>query len=141
MQPGAGADAALLDGAAYSQLREQLLEGTTHVTHSAGLMEYQRSMCPREGSGLYRLELTGGTACAAVESWDGHPVVKELLCTPGFGQEAAAAAAALCGAETEIRLPAGRDNGEPFAAIKWLYGMAPSRWKDQPEGWFGPGFD
>lgn len=141
VQPGAGADAALLDGAAYSQLREQLLEGTTHVTHSAGLMEYQRSMCPREGSGLYRLELTGGTACAAVESWDGHPVVKELLCTPGFEQEAAAAAAALCGTEAEIRLPAGRDNGEPFAAIKWLYGVAPSRWKDQPEGWFGPGFD
>ena len=56
-------------------------------------------------------------------------------------EKAEAAAAALCGTEAEIRLPAGRDNGEPFAAIKWLYGAAPSRWPNHPEGWFGPGFD
>lgn len=141
VQPGEGAEAVTLDGAAYAELREQLLCGTTHVTHSAGLMDYQRTMCPREGSGLYRLMLSGGIACAAVENWDGNPVVKELLCTSGCEEEAAAAAAALCGGAAEVRFPAGRGNGVPFAAIKWLYGAAPSRWKTSPEGWFGPGFD
>lgn len=140
-EPGKTAPAAELDGEAYAALREQLLAGTTHVTHSAGLMEYQRTMCTRAGSGLYRLELSGGTACAAVENREGQPVVKELLCAPCCQAEAAAAAAALCGVQTEVRFPAGQESGEPFAAVKWLYGAAPSRWKACPEGWFGPGFD
>lgn len=130
-----------LDGEQYSLLREELLQGATHVTHSAGLMEYQRTMCPGEGSGLYRLTLPGGIACAAVERWERGAVVKELLYTPGCEEKALSAVAALCGGEAEVRLPAGSMDGEPFAAIKWLYGAAPSRWKNSPEGWFGPGFD
>lgn len=139
--PGMVCDATELDGEAYTLLREELLHGITHVTHSVGLMEYQRAMCPRSGSGLYRLTLSGGLACAAVENWESGPVVKELLCTPGCEEEAAAAAAALCGGEAEVRLPAKSKVGAPFAAVKWLYGVPPSRWKNCPEGWFGPGFD
>lgn len=130
-----------VSGEEYVMLREELLAGTTHVTHSAGLMEYQRTMCPGEKSGLYRLDINGATACAAMESWDNGPVVKELLCAPGCEEEAAAVAAGICGRPAQVRLPAGRENGQPFAAIRWLYGAAPSRWKAAPEGWFGPGFD
>lgn len=140
-RPGEAAEGARLTGGEYAALREELLKGTTHVTHSAGLMDYQAVLCPREGSGLYRLSLSRSAACAAVENWESGPVVKELLCAPGDEAEALAAAAALCGRETAVRLPAGREEGQPFGAIRWLYGTAPSRWKSLPEGWFGPGFD
>lgn len=141
-RPGEAAKAEKLTGSEYASLREELLRGTTHGTHPAGLMDYQAAMCPGEGSGLYRLTLKdGGTACAAVENWEQKSIVKELLCAPEQELEALAAVAALCGRETEVRLPAGRVDGQPFAAIKWLYGAAPSRWKNRPEGWFGPGFD
>lgn len=140
-QPGKVPAAEKICGNDYAALREELLCGTTHVTHPAGLMDYQAVLCPGEGSGLYRLTLNGGTACAAIENWAQKSIVKELLCSPEQEAEALAAAAALCGREAEVRLPAGKDDGAPFAAIKWLYGAAPSRWKNQPEGWFGPGFD
>ena len=131
-----------ISAAEYGEFREKLLAGTTHVTHPAGLLEYQRTLCPNEGSGLYRLTLSNGaTACAATESWDGAPVVKELLCAPGDEAEAAAVAAGICGREAQVRLPSGPENGQPFAAIRWLYGAAPSRWKASPQGWFGPGYD
>lgn len=130
-----------IDGASYAVLRERLLQGTTHVVHRPGLMRYQELLCPEPGSGLYRLRLTGGSACAAVENRKEGAVVKELLCPPGCEAEGLSAAAGLCGGSAQIRLPAGRRDGQPFAAIRWLYGAAPSRWQRQPEGWFGPGFD
>ena len=125
----------------YAELRERLLAGTTHVTHTAGLLAYQEGFCPGEGSGLYRLTLPHGDGCAIVEKWHDHAVIKELLCADGDENAAVSAASALCGCQAEIRLPAGREEGEPFAAIRWLYGTAPSRWKNLPEGWFGPGYD
>lgn len=140
-QPGAAAKAEPVSGSEYVVLREALLRGTTHVTHPAGLMDYQSVMCSGEGSGLYKLNLSHGGACAAIENWEQKSIVKELLCAPKDEAEALAAAAALCGREVEVRLPAGRESGEPFGAVKWLYGAAPSRWKNAPEGWFGPGFD
>lgn len=130
-----------VDAAAYAALREELLRGTTHIVHSPGLMRYQEILCDRPGSGLYRLRLTGGIACAAVENRADGPVVKELLCPLGCEEEGARAAAGLCEGGAQVRLPAGRGDGRPFAAIRWLYGAAPSRWQRQPEGWFGPGFD
>lgn len=140
-RPGAAVKTVRLSGEAYAAQREELLQGVTHVTHSAGLMDYQAALCSGEGSGLYRLELTHGTACAAVENWGQASVVKELLCLPEDREEALSGVAALCGRSAEVRLPAGREDGEPFAAVKWLYAAAPSRWKNRPEGWFGPGFD
>lgn len=141
VQPGAAVKSECVTGAEYMELRETLLKGATHVTHPAGLMEYQAVLCSGEGSGLYKLNLTHAAACVAIENWEQKSIVKELLCAPEDEAEALAAAAALCGREAEVRLPAAGENGEPFAAIKWLYGAAPSRWKNHPEGWFGPGFD
>lgn len=140
-RPGPAAEWERMNGAGYAQLRETLLKGTTHVTHPAGLMDYQAGLCPGEGSGLYKLTLPHGPACAAIERWEQKSIVKELLCAREDETAALAAAASLCGRQAEVRLPAGRENGEPFAAVKWLYGAAPSRWKADPEGWFGPGFD
>lgn len=139
-RPGQAA-AEELSPADYARLREELLAGNTHVTHSAGLLGWQKALCPGAGSGLFRLSVNGGNACAAVECWPGHPVVKELLCAPEDEALALGAAAALCGGEAEVRLPAAAEDGEPFAAIRWLYGAAPSRWKNAPGGWFGPGYD
>lgn len=124
----------------YAALREGLLAGATHVIWPEGLLAVQQAMCPRPGSGLYRLELPHGPACAAVECWE-EPVVKELLCAPEDEAQAAAAAAALCGGPARVRLPGGAEEGTPFGAIRWLHAAPPSRWRAHPAGWLGPAFD
>lgn len=138
--PGAGA-ARPVSAEEYGVLREKLLDGTTHVRHSDGFVFCQQIICPEEKSGLYALELPGGVGCAAVENWAAGPVVKELLCPSGMEVEFAGAAAAICGGETTVRLPGAEGGSQPFGAINWLYGAAPSRWKKSPCGWFGPGLD
>lgn len=125
----------------YGALREELLAGRTHVRFSAGELEYQRAMCPRAGSGLYRLELAHGPGCAALENWPGRPVVKELLCAPEDEGQGAAALSALCGQRAEVRVPAFAGEGVPFAGVRWLFAAPPSRWKASPKGYFGLGFD
>lgn len=125
----------------YDALRETLLAGATHVVQGPAQMELQRRLCPHPGSGLYRLELVHGPGCAAVECWPGAPVVKELLCHPQDEAQGTAAAAALCGAPAQVRLSALHGNGQPFGAIRWLYGAAPSRWQRSPRGYLGLAFD
>lgn len=125
----------------YGALRESLLSGTTHVVQGSGQIEFQRCLCPKAGSGLYRLELAHGPGCAAAECWPGAPVVKELLCDPRDEGQGVAAAAALCGGPAQIRLPASPEDGTPFGAIRWLYGAAPLRWQRRPWGYLGLAFD
>lgn len=120
----------------YNALREALLRHTCHVTYGEGLLAFQQILCREEGSGLYRLELPHGPACAAVERWPGYLVVKELLCHPEDEQVAAEGAAALCGGSAEVRLPASAREGVPFGAIRWL-GDLPR----QTEGYLGLAFD
>ena len=135
------APATPLSGEEYDALRETLLAGATHISQGPGQMEFQRQLCPAPGSGLYRLELAHGPGCAAVECWPGAPVVKELLCHPQDEEQGAAAAAALCGGPAQVRLPAPQEGGQPFGAIRWLYGAAPSRWQRSPRGYLGLAFD
>ena len=116
------------------------MTGTTHVVQDPGQMEFQRRLCPHPGSGLYRLELAHGPGCAAVERWPGRPVVKELLCHPLDEAQGAAAAAALCAAPAQVRLPGGPED-TPFGAIRWLYAAPPSRWQRSPQGYLGLAFD
>ncbi len=125
----------------YGPLRESLLAGRTHVRFSAGELAYQTALCPRTGSGLYRLELAHGPGCAAVENWPDRPVVKELLCAPEDEEQGAAALSALCGQAAEVRVPASDGEGVPFAGARWLFAAPPSRWKASPRGYFGLGFD
>ncbi len=138
----AAAPARPISPEAYDALRESLLASTTHVVQGPGQMAFQQRLCPHPGSGLYRLELAHGPGCAAVECWPGAPVVKELLCDPLDEGQGAAAAAALCGGPAQVRLPAfGEEDGQPFGAIQWLYGAAPSRWRLAPWGYLGLAFD
>lgn len=134
------APAAPLSGEEYDALREKLLAGATHVSQGPGQMEFQRRLCPAPGSGLYRLELAHGPGCTAVECWPGLPVVKELLCHPLDEAQGAAAAAALCAAPAQVRLPGGPED-TPFGAIRWLYAAPPSRWQRSPQGYLGLAFD
>ena len=122
--------------AQYGTLREELLEGTCHVSYSDGLLAFQRILCPGEGSGLYRLELPHGSACAAIEMWPGNPVVKELLCRAGDERAAMEGVAALCGGQVAVRRPEEARRGEPFGAIRWL--DCPPR---ETEGYLGLAFD
>jgi len=122
--------------AEYGALREELLQGTCHVTYGDGLLAFQQILCPESGSGLYRLELPHGPACAAIERWSGYLVVKELLCHPEDEQAAMEGAAALCGGRAEVRRPEKARRGDPFGAIRWL--DCPPR---GTEGYLGLAFD
>ena len=125
----------------YAVLREGLLAGRTHTAYTAEQLAFQRAMCPESGSGLYRLELVHGPGCAAVENWAGAPVVKELLCAPGDEEQGAAACAALCGGAVKVRVPAGKEDGTPFGAIRWMEGTPASIRAGAGEGWLGLAFD
>lgn len=120
----------------YGALREALLKGTCYVSYGEGLLTFQQMLCPRPGSGLYRLELPHGPACAAVEQWDRYKVAKELLCHPKDEAVGVAACSALCGGKAEVRRPASPGNGQPFGAIRWL--EHPPR---RAEGYLGLAFD
>lgn len=120
----------------YGKLREQLLQNRCHVSYSDGLLAFQQMLCPKPGSGLYRLDLPHGPACAAIELWPNYRVVKELLCHPEDEQEAMEGAAALCGGSTEIRIPASAETGVPFGTVRWVDGQS------RPlEGYLGLAFD
>lgn len=126
-----------VSGEEYFGLRETLLAGCTHITQDAGQLEFQQILCPEETSGLYRLDLSHGVGCAAVED----RVVKELLCLPEDEAEGASAAAAICAGRTEVRLQGNGENGEPFGVIRWLHAAAPPRWRTNPAGYLGLAFD
>ena len=127
---------AALTPAEYRELRESLLTGCCHASYDVGILAFQQMLCPAAGSGLYRLELPHGPGCAAVECWEGCPVVKEVLCHPKDRMAAAAGAMDLCGGEGEVRLPAEAGEGVPFGAIRRLRG-SPRR----VEGYLGLAFD
>lgn len=119
----------------YAALRESLLAGAAHTAYTEDQLALQRGMCPRPGSGLYRLGLAHGPGCAAVENWPDGPVVKELLCAPEDAAQGAAACAALCGGPAKVRTPAGAAEGRRFAAVRWLEGTPTSIRALAPEGW------
>lgn len=126
----------------YAALREGLLAGRAHTAYTNSQLAFQRGLCPEPGSGLYRLELAHGPGCAAVENWDGAPLVKELLCAPGDEEQGAAACAALCGGPTRVRVPAdGEADGTPFAVVRWSEGTPASIRDGLRGGWLGLAFD
>lgn len=122
----------------YAKLRESCLKGTTHIRQSEGFLSVQEVLCKEPLSGLYCVEIEGKTGCAALENRKDGPVIRELLCPAGMEQAFAGAVAGVCGREVTAVIPVQSDDAEPCAAIQWLYGAAPSRWKNAPRGWFGP---
>ena len=64
----------------YTLLRESLLSGIPHIEFDLRAMLYQEYLCCQSGGGLYRMETSGGLACAIVERLpDDSICLKELL--------------------------------------------------------------
>lgn len=125
----------------YNALRETLLAGRTHVAYTLNQLTFQQAMCPHAGSGLYRLELPHGPGCAAVENWPGSPVVKELLCHRSDTERGGGAAAALCGAPVQARLPAAPGEGQPGGIIYWVSDPPSAGLSGALPAWLGLVFD
>lgn len=125
----------------YNTLRETLLAGRTHVAYTLDQLTFQQTMCPHAGSGLYRLELPHGPGCAAVENWPDSPVVKELLCHRSDTAQGGGAAAALCGAPVQARLPAAPGEGQPGGIIQWVSDPPSADLSGALPAWLGLVFD
>ena len=131
--------------AEYNAIRRRWLEGRLYTDYGDGLVEFQQLLSRAAGGDIWRLELPGGTGCAAVEIVEDVPTVKELLCAPEDVDRAAALLAGQYPAERYVlRLPpwCGRA-GEvvTWGAVRWLYGR-PSPWCPAGEaGYLGLAFD
>lgn len=121
---------------AYVALREELLGGIPHIVHTPGQVEFEGQL----HGALYRLDLTHGPACAVVEDWGDHAIVKEMLCLPGDEEEAGRRISHLCRGRGELRTPCGRADGAPFGAIRWL-GEPPAPWQRTRRGYLGLALD
>lgn len=121
---------------AYLSLREELLGGIPHIVHTPGQIAFEGQL---HGT-LYRLDLAHGPACAVVEDWGDHVVVKELLCLPGDEEEGARRISHLCRGRGALRTPCGRADGVPFGAIRWLC-EPPAPWQQLSRGYLGLALD
>lgn len=120
----------------YVTLREELLGGIPHIVHTSGQVAFESQL---HGS-CYRLELTHGPACAVVEDWGDHCIVKELLCLPGDEEAGGRAISHLCQGRGELRTPCGRADGLPFGALRWL-SEPPAAWQQLARGYLGLALD
>ncbi|SBW11585.1 conserved hypothetical protein [uncultured Eubacteriales bacterium] len=133
----------------YGYLREELLKGTLHAQYCQRLLAYQEHICRASGGALLRLDVGGGTGCAAVEREEsGHAVVvKELLIASDKIPAALAAVAKAYPADRyHLRTPAfwpGHRTSytQPFAMIKWLSGQDRRAWSEENAAYFGFAFD
>ena len=117
-------------------LREELLGSIPHIVHTPGQVAFEGQL----HGALYRLELTHGPGCAVVEDWGKFRIVKELLCLPGDEAEGGRRVAHLCQGPGELRTPAGRAEGVPFGAIRWLK-EPPALWQQTRRGYLGLALD
>lgn len=120
----------------YVALREELLGGIPHIVHTPGQVAFEGQL----HGALYRLDLTHGPGCAVVEDWGKFHIVKELLCLPGDEEEGGRRVAHLCHGPGELRTPAGRAEGTPFGAIRWLT-EPPALWQQTRRGYLGLALD
>ena len=114
----------------------ELLGGIPHIVHTSGQVAFESQL---HGS-CYRLELTHGPACAVVEDWGDHCIVKELLCLPGDEEAGGRAISHLCQGRGELRTPCGRLDGLPFGAIRWVH-QPPAFWPREGHAYLGLALD
>lgn len=129
----------------YNAIRRRWLAGRFYADCGDGLAAFQRFLSQGSGGGIYRLELPGGTGCAAVELDGDAAAVKELLCSPEDLSRALALIAGLHpAARYVLRLPPwweGPGERVRWGAVRWLYGH-PSPWCPEGEsGYLGLAFD
>ena len=124
----------------YGGLRKGWLRGLPHVEYPPAMTALQGFVSRISGGGLYRLELSRGAGCAAVEGRDGPVWVKELLCHPADVEEALARLTSAHPAPAyRVCAPAGMGlDGEtlPFGVIRRLDGKAA-----EAGGYLGLAFD
>lgn len=113
----------------YLALREELLSEKAHIALLPDIMKYQQKLCCDSGGGLYKIDVAGEIAVAAVERWDA-PFAKELLSPSSPEKFATALARHLNAPAVTARFPGKR----PFA-------MAAAEFSDINVGWFGFAFD
>ena len=75
-----------------------------------------------------------------VEDWGRFHTDRELLCRPGDEEEGGRRVAHLCHGPGELRTPAGRAEGAPFGAIRWLT-EPPALWQQTRRGYLGLALD
>jgi len=122
----------------YNRLREQMLNGTSHVSYTQSALDYQAGVCALSGGGLYRV---GEQGCACVELAGDEMFVKELL-MPETEREAALAAIAQThpAKRCHVRAPyTGQGDKWEFAMIKWL--VPRPDWSGREIAYLGLAFD
>ena len=123
--------------AEYNRLREQMLNGVSHVSYSQSALDYQAGVCALSGGGLYRV----GSGCACVERAGDEVFVKELLVSEEEWEMALAAITRIHPAEhCHVRAPyMGKGEKWEFAMIKWL--VPEPEWSEQKNAYLGLAFD
>lgn len=129
----------------YNALRRRWLDGRCYADCGGSLVAFQQFLARDTGGDIYRLDLPGGTGCAAVELDEGTAVVKELLCAEQDVDRALAQVAARHPADKYIlRLPAwSKGPGERvlWGAVRWLYGRPSPWWPGGQDAYLGLAFD
>lgn len=133
------------EGEEYNGLRRRWLEGRLAVDCPVGMIEFQRRLAVESGGDLLRLDLPGGAGCAAVELYDGVPVVKELLCAEEDTERAQGLIAARFPAPRYVfRLPPWSDGpGERvlWGAVLPLREDCGALWPEGTDGYLGIALD
>lgn len=128
----------------YNALRRKWLEGRLYMDCPDAMVAFQQYLSRESGGDIYRLELPGGPGCAAVEVYDGVPVIKELLCKEADISAAAALLAGRHPAERYVlRLPPWSGvAGERviWGAVLWL-GDDPRPQSAEEDGYLGLALD
>ena len=110
--------------AEYSQLRESLLAGSSHIQFPLDALEYQQGCCQVSGGGLYRVDTPTGPAALCAEGMEtGQLLVKELIASPSVLSLLPSGLSSLLPNFSGIYRTPG--NSVAFGMIKWLFPINP----------------
>ena len=93
----------------YACRREELLRGRNHVRLSAAAMSFEEDMLEIYGGSFF--DVGGGIAVAYL--WEGHAIVRELLC-PENAKEGCAASLAQAVSAGDAKLYKNADQGQAY---------------------------
>lgn len=129
-----------LTGEAYGALREELLEGETHVSYDRSGLDYQAGCCRISGGGLYAARTPAGRGAICAEGMeDGSLLIKELLGSPEAVRVLLAALPVLLpGARGSCRIPG---DEVPFGMLKKIKSSDGFLEEFPKNGYLGLAFD
>ena len=131
----------------YRTLREELLNGITHIAHNLRTIEYQAELNKEYGGGFYRI----GDACATIELQSDNTVwVKELLIPDiednstkinGVNNALVAIAHSFPASEYVVRSPSKSGNGRRFGMLATSADLINRTKPNKFDAWYGLAFD